>query len=304
MNYLEYAGFLPAEHTKNLVAPTSTWWQWRDTRIHVNRSVAPDAPVRVMIIHGAGGHSQALWPLAAPDASDDLELIAPDLPMYGDTVTPDPAGVRYDDFVDLLCDLVRAERAADPRPILLFGLSMGGMLAYEVSARTRDVAAVLVTNLIDLSDTAMRATAIRYSWMGVTAPYVLPVVASVLGRLRLPARWFEDMDNMSNDPQLSRLCATDPRGGGIHMPLGFLSSIIRYVHTPPQAYRGAPLTLAAPTADLWTPAELNIRFLQKIAGPTDLVMLENCGHFPVEEPGFRKLRATLINVVRSVAPAQ
>ncbi|PRC55032.1 alpha/beta hydrolase, partial [Mycobacterium sp. ITM-2017-0098] len=77
-----------------------------------------------------------LWPAAAVAAGDGVDVLAPDLPLYGDTVEPDPSRVRYDDWVDLLCDLVRAERAADPRPLVLFGASMGGMLAYEVAART------------------------------------------------------------------------------------------------------------------------------------------------------------------------
>ncbi|PRC47925.1 alpha/beta hydrolase, partial [Mycobacterium sp. ITM-2017-0098] len=196
------------------------------------------------------------------------------------------------------CDLVRAERAADPRPLVLFGASMGGMLAYEVAARTGfgglersdsgngPVAAVVATCLLDMSDPEARAAATRFAWMGRPAPGLLRAVDPVLGRVRLPIRWLADMTNMSSDARLSTLCASDPRGGGARVPLGFLSSWMNYAHIPPERFAAAPVTLVAPATDTWTPPELSIRFLQRISGQTEVVMLENCGHFPIEEPGL------------------
>ncbi|MCP2298416.1 hypothetical protein APR11_004861 [Nocardia amikacinitolerans] len=66
MEYLRYAQFLPADYRcEPLIEPTSTWWQWRGRRVHVARAVRPDAAVRVLLIHGAGGHAGLLWPFAA-----------------------------------------------------------------------------------------------------------------------------------------------------------------------------------------------------------------------------------------------
>lgn len=301
MNYLDYAAFIPAEYTADMVAPRSTWWSWRDVRVHVARAANPEAKVRGMIIHGGGGYSGALWPAAAVAANDGFEVLAPDLPLYGDTEVPDPAAVRYDQWVDLLCDLVRAERAADPRPLILFGASMGGMLAYEVAARTGLVDAVVATCLLDMGDPAARAAATRFAWLGRLAPRLLRTLDPVLGRVRVPIRWLADMDNMSNDPALSRLCATDPRGGGVSVPLGFLSSWMTYAHTAPERYAGPPLTLVAPAADRWTPPELSKAFLQRVSGPTTVVMLDRCGHFPVEQPGVGQLRDALLATVSEVA---
>ncbi|MDG4664020.1 alpha/beta hydrolase [Mycobacterium sp. 236(2023)] len=300
MDYRAYAEFLPAAYTDNLIPPVSTWWQWRDTHVHIARSQAPEAAVRAMVIHGGGGHSGALWPVSGMAADEGFEVFAPDLPLFGDTVPADASRVRYDDWVDLLSDLVRAERTRDPRPLILFGASMGGMLAYEVAARTRDIAAVVATCLLDMRDSAARAAATRYPWMGRSAPHLLPALTPVLGRLRVPLRWLEDMDNMSNDPRLSQLCASDPRGGGGSAPLGFLSSFMTYTHTVPEQYRGAPVTLVAPAADKWTPPELSIRFMQRISARTELVMLENCGHFPIEEPGLTQLRDAMRTVLSQV----
>lgn len=307
MTLHEYAAFVPDAYTSMMVEPTRTWWQWRDTRVHVARAERSDAAARVMVIHGGGGYGEALWPAAGVAASHGAEVLAPDLPLYGYTETPDPSGVRYDDWIDLLCDLVRAERAADPRPLILFGASMGGMLAYEVAARTADtdgVAAVLATCLLDVSDPVARAAATRYAWMGRPAPALLRAIDPVLGRVKLPIRWLADMNAMSLNPELSRLCATDPRGGGARVPLGFLSSWMSYVHTAPEAYQGPPVTLVAPAADRWTPPEVSVAFLQRISAPTKVVMLENCGHYPIEEPGLTQLRDASLAVLSEVARAR
>lgn len=301
MDISDYAAFLPTEYTRDFAAPESTWWGWRGNRVHIARGVVPGAATRVMVIHGGGGYSGALWPFAAAAVGEGVDVLAPDLPLYGDTDVADPAGVRYDDWVDLLCDLVRAERAADPRPLILFGASMGGMLAYEVAARTGEAAAVAVTCLLDMADPAARAAATRFRWLGRPAPAMLKTVEPLLGRVRLPIRWLADMLNMSRDPRLSRLCASDPRGGGVSVPLGFLSSWMAFRHTAPQSYTAAPVTLVAPAADAWTPPEVSIRFLQRISAPTELVMLDKCGHFPIEEPGLTQLRDAMRALLRQVA---
>lgn len=300
MDYRSYAEFLPARYVENLAPPTSTWWPWRGNRVHIARAPAPGADVRMMLIHGGGGYSGALWPVATV-AAGGVDVLAPDLPLYGDTVVAQPSRVRYQDWVALLTDLVRAERAADPRPLILFGASMGGMLAYEVAARTGQVAAVVATCLLDVSDPAARAAATRYPFLGRPAPAVLRALDPALGRLRVPIRWLADMTQMSTDPALSRLCAADPRGGGASVPLGFVSSWMSFRHIAPEDFTAAPVTLVAPTADTWTPPELSIRFLQRISAPTTLVTLENCGHYPIEEPGLDQLRTAMLTVRDQVA---
>lgn len=301
MDFQTYATFLPSAYTADMTAPTSTCWQWGETRVHIARAVVPDAAVRMMVIHGGGGYSGALWPAAAAAAGAGVDVLAPDLPLYGDTDVPHRSRVRYGDWIDLLCDLVRAERASDPRPLILFGASMGGMLAYEVASRTREVAAVVATCLLDMSDPRARAAATRIAWTGRPAPALLRAIDPALGRVRVPIRWLADMAAMSSDPGLSRLCASDPRGGGVSVPLGFLSSWMNYRHTAPESFDAAPVTLVAPAADTWTPPALSIRFLRRICAPTRLVMLENCGHFPIEEPGLTQLRDAMSETFTAVA---
>ncbi|MBY6411025.1 alpha/beta hydrolase [Rhodococcus sp. BP-252] len=291
-----YARFLPSEFRVDH-APTSTMWPWRGESIHVARARNDDAPFRVLAIHGAGGHSGALWPYAALAASRGADVLFPDMPLYGKTVVSTPGEVRYQHWVDMLCDLVVAERQRDSRPIVMFGASMGGMLAYEVASRTGEVADVLATCLLDPSDPDARSAAARFGVLGRPAPMLLEACASVFGRVRVPVRWLMDVGNMSGNSELSRQCATDPLGGGVSVPIGFLSSFMSYEHVRPEAYDGPAVTLVHPAEDRWTPPEVSIRFLERVAGPTSLVMLEGCGHFPIEQPGLSQL----VDVVESMA---
>ncbi|GAT12135.1 alpha/beta hydrolase [Mycolicibacterium novocastrense] len=294
MEYARYASFIPARHRPDPpIDPTSTWWTWRGRRIHVARASAPDAAMRLMVVHGGGGYSGALWPIAAAAAREGVEVLAPDMPLYGDTVEPDPGSVRYPDWLDMLADLVTAERADDRRPLVLLGASMGGMMAYEVAARTGEVAHVVATCLLDPADPDARRAAARTSAIGPIAPALMKAVDPLFGRIRVPIRWLVDMNNMSHDPELTRLCVTDPKGGGVRVPLGFLSSWLNFRHAVPEAFRAAPVTLVHPAADRWTPPQLSTRFLDRIAAPTSLVLLENCGHYPIEEPGLTQMVATL-----------
>ncbi|MGV0810451.1 alpha/beta fold hydrolase [Mycolicibacterium boenickei] len=295
-----YARFVPEQYRTDWVAPISTWWSWRGRQVHIARATGPDSDIRVLVLHGGGGYSGALWPAAVVAAAEGVEVLVPDLPLYGYTAEPRPASVRYDDWVELVCDLIRAECEQDDRPLIVFGASLGGMLGYEAAARTGQVAHVIATCLLDPADPAARRAAARHSPVGTVGPAVMRAVDPWLGRLRVPIRWLVKMTAMSDNRELARLCATDPRGGGVRVPLGFLGSWLNFAHAAPETFDIAPVTLVHPGADRWTPAALSVRFLDRIAAPTRLVMLDGCGHYPAEEPGLSQLASALRQVADEV----
>ncbi|MDI2029974.1 alpha/beta hydrolase [Saccharopolyspora sp. TS4A08] len=297
MDSASYARFLPDSYRRRATAvePTSTWWRWRGGHVHIARAAAPDAPARVMAIHGAAGHSGALWPVCSPVAGM-ADLLLPDLPPYGASGVDRPGRIRYGHWVELLCELVLAERLRDDRPLVLVGASMGGMLAYEVAARTGQVSAVVATCLLDPADPDARRRAARGFLGSIPAP-LLAVAERLVGGVRVPMRWMAEVGRISRNPELSALCAADPRGGGLHAPIGLLTSFARYRHTPPEDFAETPVILTHPAADDWTPPELSLRFLDRIKAPTAVVMLEGCGHYPAEEPGLTQLAETLYSLV-------
>lgn len=252
------------------------------------------------MIHGSGGHSGALWPLAALIAGQGFDVAAVDLPLYGRTTSHDPSTVRYADWVRLLVDLVDAEH--DERPLILFGGSMGGMLAYEVAAQSSRVAAVAATSLLDPRDWRVRSRLTRFGPLGILGGPLSSLVRGRLATMMIPMRWVADFSKMSSDPGLSELCAGDPFGGGGRVPLGFLTSYLRYRHALPETMR-TPVTLMHPSRDAWTPVELSMRFFRRIATPGRVVMLRECGHFPIEEPGIGDLISEMLLLAGSVHAA-
>lgn len=298
MSSPSYAAFLAPE--RRAVAgrePEETWWTWKGHAVHIARARHPDSSVRVLVVHGSGGHSGALWPLAALIADRGLDVAAVDLPLYGRTVSPDPRAVRYTDWVRLLIDLVEAED--DERPLIVFGGSMGGMLAYEVAARSPHVAAVVATCLLDPRDWRVRARLTRFGLLGVIGSPLLALARGKLAHVMIPMRWVANFAKMSRNPGLSRLCASDPMGGGARVPLGFLRSFMGHRHVRPESAT-TPITLVHPARDAWTPAELSLRFYSRIATPGRVVMLRECGHFPIEEPGVEDLVSEVIRLARSL----
>ncbi|MEV0105888.1 alpha/beta hydrolase [Nocardia sp. NPDC050799] len=295
-----YLAFLPADLRPDpALRPERTWWDHRDHRVHIERLVRADAPARMLLAHGAGGHAAAVWPFAALAAGQGFEVVVPDLPGYGRTRVPARRRIRYPDWVDCLTDLVRAEHAADPRPLVLLGASMGGMLAYEAAARTGLAAAVVATCLIDPRMPQVRSAIARHPWLGRHGARLLFPAVDNLG---VPIRWMANMPAMSANPALTRLVSTDPLGGGVRMPLGFLRTYLTSVpHVEPENFTTCPVWLVHPGADTWTPLSLSAQFFERIAAPKKLTVLAGAGHYPIETPGIHELTRALAELRTEIA---
>ena len=63
-----------------------------------------------------------------------------------------------------------------------------------------------------------------------------------------------------------------------------------------------PVLLVHPDRDEWTPVALSTRVLRRTAAPTRLVLLRECGHFPIEEPGLTDLADAMRDLVNRLAP--
>lgn len=285
-SWRDYAAFLPAGRRGQVRPPTATRWAWRGHDVRILRRGDGQAPVRVLLVHGGGGHAEALWPLASLIRADVADLAAVDLPLYGSTLPADPSAVRYDDWVELLVDLIAAED--DNRPLVLLGASMGGLLSVEAAELSGRVATAVVTCLLDPADWRARRAMTRFGPLGVLGAALPRRLPHRLARQLIPMSWVADLGAMSRDPGLTRLCATDPRGGGVQVPADFLASYLRYPHTRPEQVE-TPVLLAHPARDGWTPAEISVRWLRRSPAQAGIRLLAECGHFPVEEPGLGHL---------------
>lgn len=282
-----YQGFFPpAARLSAHDQPAEEWWPWRGLQVHVDRYRSSGA-VKMVLLHGGGGYGRLLSPLGVMCASEGLEVVAPDLPGYGLTGST-PQARTWAAWTELVADLVAHERACDDRPVVLLGASMGGVLALHAAAGSGAVAGVVATMLLDPTDRASRQ-ALAPRWIPSSLVELATRLPPMRG-VRAPIRLMGNMRAIANDPDLARLCGSDPHGGGSWVSVGFVQSFLRAQSPVPLAeFDTCPVLLAHPGRDRWTPVELSMPVFEQLRVSRELVLLEGCGHFPIEEPGVSQL---------------
>jgi alpha-beta hydrolase superfamily lysophospholipase len=294
--------FPPQARITSANAPKEEWFESNGTSIHLDRYSKPDAPITVVLVHGAGGYGRLFAPLGHLLHKAGYEVVAPDLPGYG-LSRADPSLVNYGVWVQVLRDLVASEHRRCGRQVVLFGGSIGGYLAYLCAASMTQgpIAGVIATTLADPRDSITRKQFAKNILILKVGLPLLPFFARIAGRLRLPIKWFTKMHAMSNNPALSALVARDPLGGGVKVPLAFLHSIFEVrPEVEPERFSACPVLLVHPGDDRWTQVESSRMFFDKIKGDKSIRMLEKCGHFPVEEPGISQLECASIEFLSRV----
>lgn len=279
--------------------PDEEWWRWRDRVVHVDRHTTPEAPAKIIAFHGAAGHGRLLAPVGIA-AREFAETVAPDMPGYGHTDLGARKAFTYDDWVDAGVDLVASESQRDSRPIILFGASIGGMLAYDVAARAPQVRGVIATCLLDPRVPAVRRAVLRHEVLD-RLTFALPLAARLAPALRIPTRLLANVRTVANDKDLVAAMLADKRGAGNAVPLSFLASWLASQRpVQPERFDVCPILLVHPGDDHWTPAPLSVAFLARLAVDTKYEDLPGCGHFPVEEPGLTVMRAAMKTFVHDV----
>lgn len=285
--------------------PAEESWVWGHAFVHLDRYPLAEAAATVIVLHGGGGHGRLLSSAGKLVRNAGLEAVMPDLPGYGLTEAPQRYR-RYDIWVDLISDLVRAEHARAHRPVILFGLSMGGMLAWHVAANLppATLAHVAATNLLDPADREVREAVARYRWVGRHAPTLLQKLPGPLLDVRLPLSVLAKVAGMSNDSKVTRALLADRRGTGSRLALGFLRSWLSYESAViPESWCHAPVLLAHPGDDRWTPTGLSRRFFDRLPEPKRYVELENAGHLPMEDPGLTTAIVEINRLAATIKPA-
>lgn len=265
-----------------------TSWEWRGAQVHIEHIGDPEASLRMLLIHGAGGNSAAMWPYAAHLSELGAYVTVPDLPGYGMTESPHPEQIRYDDWRELLEDLTQDE--ADDRPLIIMGASMGGMLAYDTAAKTGLASGLVATCLLDPREPNVRERLTWHPVLARLASVALKLSAGPFANTRLPIRWIADMRHIANSPDLVNEVAADASGGGSRVPLGWMRSFLESSPSvEPEQFTNTPVLMVHPNDDRWTPVEISQPFFDRIKADKSFVTLENCGHFPIEEPGFTQM---------------
>lgn len=286
--------FLPPEFQwQSDQLPGEEWWRWHGHDLHLDTYRNPEAKVKVILFHGVGTNGRQMsMILGEPLARRGYETIAVDMPEYGMTRVAPGALVRYDDWVRAGSDLIDAELAKDDRSIVLYGLSAAGMLAYHVAAMNRKVKGIVGMTFLDQGLQQVRdETSLNLFMSRVGVPMAAFSARTPLRSLRMPMRIASKMHALVNDPAALRVWLSDRRSAGNAMTMAFLASYAQYQPVlAPEQFDVCPILLTQPAADHWTPLHLSEPFLGRIGKvPVDTVMLDNAGHYPLEQPGLSQM---------------
>lgn len=286
--------FLPTEfRIRPGHEPAEEWWDWRGHKIHLDTYRNPQAKVKVILFHGVGTNGRQMsMVLGGPLAQRGYETIAIDMPEYGMTQVAPGALVHYDDWVQAGSDLIDTELAKDDRPIVLYGLSAGGMLTYHVAALSKKVKGIVGMTFLDNSLQQVRdETALNTFMSRVGGPMLHFSAHTPLASMRMPMTLASKMNALVNDPDALKVWLSDKRSAGNAMTMGFLSSYLAYRPTvEPESFDVCPILLTQPAEDRWTPLHLSEPFLKRVRKVSvKTVMLEGAGHYPLEQPGLSQM---------------
>ncbi len=285
--------------------PHEEWWSWEGLDVHLDRLAVPSSPIKVIVLHGAGAYGRVMAPAAVIARNHGWETVSPDLPGYGLTAVPRER-MDYALWIDCISALIDAEIARDGRPVVLFGVSLGGLLAYHVAARSQRVNSrvigLVATTLADPREPAVRQGFARTKLLGSAGLWLLEALHPVTDGLPLPMRMMSKMDRISNKPELAALCANDPMGGGSWVPARFLRTLMHTApDVEPEDFTLCPVLLTHPGVDRMTEISLSRRFFDRLAAPKRMVVLEGASHMPTEHPGVDQMERAIVEFVSEIA---
>jgi len=111
------------------------------------------------------------------------------------------------------------------------------------------------------------------------------------------------MHALLNDKAALKVWLSDRRSAGNAMTMAFLSSYLSYEPvTEPEDFDVCPILLTQPAADRWTPLHLSEPFLGRVRKvPVKVTMLDQAGHYPLEQPGLSQMVDAVDAFYRDVA---
>lgn len=229
-----------------------------------------------------------------------FETIAIDMPEYGMTQVAPGALVTYDDWVQAGSDLIDLELEKDDRPIVLYGLSAGGMLAVHIAALNNKVTGIVGMAFLDQLEQQVRdETALNLFMSRIGVPLTHLAAKTPLKALRMPMSLASKMSALVNNKEALKACLSDKTSAGKWVTMKFLSSLTAYKPVvEPEGFAVCPILLTQPAKDSWTPLYLSELFLRRINRvPTKVVMLDNAGHYPLEQPGLTQMCDAVVEFI-------
>ena len=290
--------FLPEENRlKAGNCPKEEWLKMDKQIIHIDRYSGTNEKGVVVIYHGVGGNGRLLSFIALPLCKAGFEVICPDLPLYGYTICD--GKITYADWID--CGAFVAEKyRKENKPLYLFGLSAGGMLAYQVACRLEKVSGLIATCLLDQRIGKVTRETASNPVMAVLGKIFLKIVHRFAGSINLPMKMVCNMRAIVNNNDLAKLLMKDPKSSGTKVSLRFLHGMLNPdIEIEPEDFQKCSVLLVHPEKDYWTDISLSRLFFDKIQTSKEIKILQGAGHFPIEVTGLKQLEKYCVEFMTS-----
>lgn len=303
-NWKDIQGFLPEElHFRNDYSPEEDYWEWRGHTVHLDRFRNPEATHKIIQLHGVGTNGRMMSSIVGgPLFKRGYETVAIDLLNYGETDVKPGHKVDYFDWVNQVVDFIKFERTRDSRPIILYGLSAGGMLAYQTACIDKQVVGIVAMCFMDMRMPSTARSVVRWKWLGGIGVPMIRALASIVGGLKLPMSLASKMSALVNDKEALKACLADKTSAGNWVSLNFMSSIMSIQPAVElENFDVCPILLTQPEKDTWTPLDVSTPVLDRINQvPTEVVMLDNAGHYPLEQPGLQQMEDAIVKFIENL----
>ena len=301
-NWKEIQSFLPKEYqlTEDTM-PVEEYWEWKGNKIHLDIYRNPNAKAKVILFHGVGTNGRQMTTIIGhPLALDGFEVIAIDMPIYGETIVNEDMLIGFSDWVQCGSDYVDWELSRDSRPIFLYGLSAGGMETYFVAAKNRKIKGIIGMTFLDQREKLVVRTTTK-NWFWGTFGTAMAKLYCKIGRDSYEAKMSlsSKMDALVNDEAALDAMLRDETSAGNKVNMKFLAEYSSYVpEMEPEEFDVCPILLTQPEKDRWTPQFLSDLVLDKIKKvPVRKEILRNGSHYPIEKEALEDLHNFILEFI-------
>jgi len=298
--WLDMQNFLPSQNRlTSETMPEEYFVNLAGFNVHIDHYNVDNPKATLILFHGVGGNGRLLSFIAVRLAAHGYEVICPDLPLYG--YTEYIGNIVYSDWVKCGVAVVQHYKEQGVDDIVLFGLSAGGMLAYQVAEKCDGIGGIIATCILDqrISEVT-RKTAIN-QLMGFTGKPFMALFHKPFGGVKLPMKMVTKMNALANNADLVSLLVKDKRASGISVPISFLHSMLNpQIEIEPENFDKCPFLLVHPENDNWTDVSLSRLFFDRLKCEKELVILKGAGHFPIEAAGLLTLEASCLSFIENL----
>ena len=270
--------------------PIEYYWNWDNFDVHIDHYYVDSTQKKhkLILLHGGGGNGRLLSPIAVFLQKLGYECIAPDLPGFG--LTKIHKSNSYYTWINLVNELVNQELEKSKTPIVLCGVSLGGMLAYQVACLNKKISGLIVTSLADTRKKSVQIGLSKNKWFGAISPTLLSGMSGITDDIKIPIKWTTKMWAMANNPEFVKALKNDKIGSGSAVCLKFFRTLFEVSpKMEPEDFNMCPLLFLQPEKDYIIPWSMSKPFYESLSCKKEMVILKNCGHIPLEKPGINQM---------------